>query len=134
MPQRHHCQPRSTYARRLNWNIEEEPDFRRFLKLSEISEPTKIFVLADEHPDFINDGNFFVHPVDRSHWHDVPASHHGGGGGVSFADGSAIVRHWRFGPMLTKVSNTPRYVTAVEPKANDKAGLRWLMERTSIRK
>ncbi|MBI2949043.1 MAG: type II secretion system protein [Verrucomicrobia bacterium] len=118
----------------VNWNIEDEPDYRRFLKRSEISEPSRIFVFADEHPDFINDGNFFVHPVDRAHWHDVPASHHSGGGAVSFSDGSATIRHWRFGSVLTKLWYTHRYVNSVEPKANDRAGLRWLMERTAIRK
>jgi prepilin-type N-terminal cleavage/methylation domain-containing protein len=64
----------------VDGNMEEHPRFRRLLKHTDISEPVRIFVFLDEHPDEINDGNFFMHPDLEgrlTHWHDLPAYHHG---------------------------------------------------------
>lgn len=116
----------------VNGNVEQEPEFRRLLKESEITEPSKIFVLADEHPDYVNDGNFFVHPVERNHWHDVPGSYHDGAGLVSFADGHAEPHPWRIGPALKRVNYAPNLVITTEP--GDRAAFQWLMDRTGIRK
>ena len=34
------------------------PDYTQFFKITQIPQPTEIFVFLDEHPDSINDGYF----------------------------------------------------------------------------
>jgi prepilin-type N-terminal cleavage/methylation domain-containing protein/prepilin-type processing-associated H-X9-DG protein len=71
------------------------PTFRQFLKASNISTPTELFVTCDEHADSINDGFLQEDPhADITQWNpptwnDLPASYHGGAGGFAFADGHA---------------------------------------------
>ncbi len=65
-------------------------------KLSEFTRPgpANTFVMLDECPDSINDGLFQMN-LRSSSWSDIVASLHGGGGGLSFADGHAEVHKWR---------------------------------------
>ncbi len=35
-----------------------DPDYRQFFKITQIPQPTEIFVFLDEHPDSIDDGYF----------------------------------------------------------------------------
>jgi len=51
------------------------------------------FVTLDEHPDSINDG-WYANDLDANYWLDVPASHHNGAGGFSFADGHSEIHKW----------------------------------------
>jgi prepilin-type N-terminal cleavage/methylation domain-containing protein len=71
------------------------PTYRQWLKLGEVPSPANFYVILDEHPDSINDGYFI--PVQRvsSAWRDLPASSHGGAGGLSFADGHSEIHRWR---------------------------------------
>ncbi len=117
---------------RVNDNVLEENDWRRMLKMSAISEPSRIFVMLDEHPDYINDGNFFMHPVDQGHWHDLPSSLHSGSGSLSYADGHGGTHRWKFAREDTKVVYAPKLNLAFLPR--DKADYSWLIERTGIRK
>ncbi len=60
--------------------------------------PAKTFVLADEHPDSINDVAIAVQMSDgfgiTNTIVDYPASYHGGGCGYSFADGHVEIHKW----------------------------------------
>ena len=38
------------------------PDYVQFLKLGQIPQPARIFVLTEEHPDSVNDGYFLNQP------------------------------------------------------------------------
>lgn len=67
--------------------------FQQFFKLSEILNPTGIFVFLDEHPDSINDG-FYINTPDGDKWTDLPASYHNGAAGFSFADGHSEIHRW----------------------------------------
>jgi len=64
-----------------------------FSKLTQIRQPTEIFVLNDENPASINDGIFYV-PVPDANWGDIPATYHNNANGMSFADGHAIIKVW----------------------------------------
>jgi prepilin-type N-terminal cleavage/methylation domain-containing protein len=52
-----------------------------------------IWVFLDENPTSINDGSFICEPG-INQWIDCPASYHNNAGGISFADGHAIIRRW----------------------------------------
>jgi prepilin-type N-terminal cleavage/methylation domain-containing protein/prepilin-type processing-associated H-X9-DG protein len=69
------------------------PGYEQYLKDSDISDPSTLFVFLDEHPDSINDGYFLI--TDNATWSDLPASYHNGGGSFSFADGHTVIHHWR---------------------------------------
>jgi prepilin-type N-terminal cleavage/methylation domain-containing protein/prepilin-type processing-associated H-X9-DG protein len=77
------------------------PAFRQYMTESSILHPSKVFVLLDEHPDSINDGFFQAVPYTditqwpNDEWADLPASYHGGGCGISFADGHSEVHMWK---------------------------------------
>ena len=73
--------------------------------------PSLTWVVTDEHPDSINDGEFFfaaggLPSVQK--WQDLPASYHyGGGANLSYADGHSEIAKWRGGdktifPILRK--------------------------------
>jgi len=113
------------------------PDFRQFLKLSTIVNPSGLLVTIDEHPDSINDG-YITNDGDLNRfvkWNDVPASYHCGACGVGFADGHAEIHKWkstvctilpvRFGPItLTPFSADP----------NGQQDALWITQRLSVRR
>jgi prepilin-type N-terminal cleavage/methylation domain-containing protein/prepilin-type processing-associated H-X9-DG protein len=70
------------------------------LKLSQIQGPANYFVFLDEKPASVNDGFFEVTllgpPVPGSvALHDNPSQLHNNGCGFGFADGHAIIHHWK---------------------------------------
>ncbi len=73
------------------------PNFRQFLKASDVPNPVNFFVTLDEHPDSINDGYFLndANLASFQYWGDLPASYHNGACGFSFADGHSEIHKWR---------------------------------------
>ena len=73
--------------------------WRVYGKLSNIVIPSKTWVLADEHPDSINDAALAVQMAKpdaaSAQIIDFPASYHAGACGFSFADGHAEIHKWR---------------------------------------
>jgi prepilin-type N-terminal cleavage/methylation domain-containing protein/prepilin-type processing-associated H-X9-DG protein len=67
-----------------------------YLKLSKILKPppSKALVFVDENPDTINDGYWAQEPISPKQWIDSPAHYHNNAGGISFADGHAMIRKW----------------------------------------
>jgi prepilin-type N-terminal cleavage/methylation domain-containing protein len=55
--------------------------------------PSQTWVFIDENPTSINDGSFICLPG-MNLWFDYPASYHNNAGGLSFADGHALIRRW----------------------------------------
>jgi len=99
------------------------PDYVQFFKITQIPQPTEIFVFLDEHPDSIDDGYFLDKAVesayvpayggsasDNAQWTDLPATYHNRATAFSFADGHGALHRWTEG-------NTYR------PPAPDAAGL-----------
>lgn len=59
--------------------------------------PANVWVMLDEHPDSINDGNFHFNAgylPSSYQWRDMPASYHNGGCCFSFADGHSDIHRW----------------------------------------
>ncbi len=72
--------------------------WRTYQKLGDIMNPTKTWVLVDEHPDSINDAACAVQmakpDAKTAQIIDFPASYHNGACGFSFADGHAEIHRW----------------------------------------
>jgi prepilin-type N-terminal cleavage/methylation domain-containing protein/prepilin-type processing-associated H-X9-DG protein len=120
----------------VNGNIEDyyaRGTYRMLLKLSNITDPARIFVLIDEHPDFINDANFFVHPNDWGHWHDLPSPLHDGASPVSFADGHAEVHRWHIKRKVTYGQDGQNGMSPVSYTSAERKDFLWLSERTGIK-
>ena len=111
------------------WNV-NNPDYQQFFTLSSISNPDRIFVFVEEHPDSINDG-YFLNVPDDSQWVDLPASYHDGGCAFSFADGHAEIHKW----MSSETLRPPAPDAALLPFSFSEAGradFKWIAERTSV--
>ncbi len=75
------------------------PTAPNFVKTGSIVRPSpaEAFVFVDEHKESIDDGYFAVQATiaNAGFWQNVPASRHGNGGIVSFADGHSELWQWR---------------------------------------
>jgi prepilin-type N-terminal cleavage/methylation domain-containing protein/prepilin-type processing-associated H-X9-DG protein len=100
-------------------------------KLTAIIDPTPTmkWVFIDEHPDSINDGYFLARAdVGRAaRWTDLPASYHGGAGGLAFADGHAEVHKWRDGATYKPIE---RVDLSYDIQAPGSVDVDWLQRRT----
>jgi prepilin-type N-terminal cleavage/methylation domain-containing protein/prepilin-type processing-associated H-X9-DG protein len=112
-------------AKGQNWGF---PQFRQYLKQTEVPHPSKNWLMLDEHPDSINDGYFINNPTATA-WQDLPASYHNGACGFSFADGHSEIKKW--------LSTSSKYNAVIyaypATKTFDAAGRKdfdWYLERT----
>ena len=106
-------------------------DYRQWLKLASVGQPSKFFVTIDEHADGINDAYFLNNPAGATQWGDAPASYHNGAAGISFADGHSEIHKWRSRaskfPVTTVSYNVPPF------DALGREDYRWLAERTAVK-
>jgi prepilin-type N-terminal cleavage/methylation domain-containing protein/prepilin-type processing-associated H-X9-DG protein len=106
------------------------PDYRQFVRLGQIFQPARIFVLTEEHPDSITDGYFLNKPESYS-WIHLPASYHNGAANLAFADGHLETHKWRF--PSTKPPNRADVVELPLPVPPKEHGdFDWLMYRTTV--
>jgi len=112
-------------ARGLNWGF---PQYKQWLKQSQIPRPAKTWVVMDEHPDSINDA-YYINNPNASAWQDLPASYHCGACGFSFADGHSEIKKW--------LSGTSKYTAVLyyypptmQFDANGRKDFAWYLERT----
>jgi prepilin-type N-terminal cleavage/methylation domain-containing protein/prepilin-type processing-associated H-X9-DG protein len=106
------------------------PDYKQFLKLGQIPQPSQIFVLIEEHPDSIDDGYFLNRP-DSMQWLDLPASYHNGAANLAFADGHLETHKWRFASTKPAARPDAAHLPRAVPPT-ERADFVWLMERTTI--
>jgi prepilin-type N-terminal cleavage/methylation domain-containing protein/prepilin-type processing-associated H-X9-DG protein len=106
------------------------PDYVQFFKITQIPQPTEIFVFLDEHPDSINDG-YFLERDYYPEWHDLPATYHNGATAFSFADGHSSLHRWTqsatYRPPLPDTANLP-----IPVPANGKNDLEWVLDHMSV--
>lgn len=106
------------------------PQLVQFFKVSDIPNPSQIYVFLDEHPDTINDG-FFMNRWDEYRWGNLPASYHNGAANLSYADGHVEPHRW-------VLADTRRpgvkggAAGTFEPAGPE--DYNWLKEHTSVRK
>ena len=105
-------------------------NFVNNVRTADIRYPSQAFVFLDERSSSINDGYFEVlMTTDFSSIKvdDMPANYHGNGGGFSFADGHAVVQHWR-----TALFDTPANVSLGGTTAPNNADYIWLIRNTTV--
>jgi len=94
--------------------------------------PANLFVFTEESAYSIDDGYFVCSPSPAyvNTWVNDPASYHGNGGGLSFADGHAEIKVWKDANLLAH-NRTQTYNGA--QFAADKSGdLTWLQQRSTV--
>src|SRR6185369_2052119 len=62
------------------------PGYRQFERLGDVTEPSRIMAFVEEHPDSINDG-YFLNRFHTGEWNDLPASYHLRGANFAYVDG-----------------------------------------------
>lgn len=94
---------------------------------------SKVFVFADEHPDWLGDGqaNFVqAGAFDRlSSWSELAASHHSRGCIFSFADGHVKYRKWQDDETVLPVERIFRWGYVVRQKRD----LAWMRDHSSLK-
>jgi len=70
----------------------------RFIRSSQLvaPAPSSVFVFLDEHENLIEDGHFALHRKPMRSWQNMPADRHGQGCVLSYADGHAARKGWRW--------------------------------------
>jgi prepilin-type N-terminal cleavage/methylation domain-containing protein/prepilin-type processing-associated H-X9-DG protein len=91
--------------------------------------PCDSWVFTDEHPDSIDDGALYTsytYTTGSGLFPELPGTQHGGGCGLAFADGSAVIRKWR-----SALANTPvTYVRLVDVNVVNNPDMQWFAEHT----
>jgi prepilin-type N-terminal cleavage/methylation domain-containing protein/prepilin-type processing-associated H-X9-DG protein len=105
--------------------------YRLFRKQNDILNPapSMAWVFIDEHGDSINDGFFRVDMSSTTQWRDVPASYHGDGGALSFADGHSETKRWT-DASIKSLGVTRKDFTGPIPVTSNN-DLIWLQARTT---
>jgi prepilin-type N-terminal cleavage/methylation domain-containing protein len=97
--------------------------------------PSGIFIFLDEHPDTINDGEYYA--VQRDYggeygWCDLPANYHNGACGFSFADAHSEIKRWTGrlrSPQWVGVSYSDRRGVLICADEQDRADIDWVKFR-----
>ena len=108
------------------------PLYRQHFKSTDVLEPSRIFVLLDEHPDTLNDG-FFMNRLEEARWGNLPGSHHTGSASFSFTDGHLEGHRWQVtgpgGTVRPPVQGGAAGGFAAEPTTD----FDWLKEHSSTK-
>ncbi len=123
--------------REMGWS---GPEWRIYRKYSDMTDPgpARTFVFLDEREDSINDGMFVVDMTGfpdnprALHIVDIPASYHGGSGGLSFADGHSELKPWR--DPRTKPKLVKGVIIPYDNPSPDNRDIVWLQERATRRR
>jgi prepilin-type processing-associated H-X9-DG protein len=103
-------------------------NYVQFFRLSDIRNPSRIFVFLDEHADTLGDG-FFVNRLDDYKWSSLPASYHNGAANFAFADGRLETHRWLIASTIRPVDQVKINPFAAAPGVD----FDWLKVRTSYK-
>lgn len=117
---------------------QQTPD-RNYIVVGKLSQlikpgPAMSWVVLDEHPDSINDAQFFTAAgflPGAAQWADLPASYHyGGGANFSFADGHSEISKWRSEKTKQQVKLVYKWWGANTPLFDSKSpDYTWITDR-----
>ena len=108
-----------------------DPNYRQFLKQTQVPQPAMTWVTLDEHPDSINDGGFAVSMAPTLTWVDVPAIYHNGACGFSFADGHSEIHKWKYLDRIPPIKY--RDISGFGGNKAKNPDVQWIATRTSAR-
>jgi prepilin-type N-terminal cleavage/methylation domain-containing protein/prepilin-type processing-associated H-X9-DG protein len=125
------------------------PGYTQFFKITQIPQPTEIFVFLDEHPDSIDDGYFLDKDVEITagggyhgghhdsgsfEWLNLPASYHNNSAAFSFADGHSSLHHWLKSTTIypPKPDAVTLPVNVTSPPVGDRVDYDWIMQHMSV--
>lgn len=95
-----------------------------FGRISQLTNPVKVFVFVDENEHSIDDAHFLTWAAPDNRWVNMPADRHGQSGTFSFADGHTEKWRWRW---RKNFNDKTTYWKSVENE-DDLADLRRLQE------
>jgi prepilin-type N-terminal cleavage/methylation domain-containing protein/prepilin-type processing-associated H-X9-DG protein len=104
-------------------------NFTVYRRASDITLPTDRFVFLDERASTIDDGYFEMQMTtayNNIQLNNLPANYHGNAGGVSFADGHAIIRKW-----TTPLFLEPPSISLGTISAPGNSDYIWLLQNTT---
>ncbi len=104
-------------------------NFALYHRLANVTQPDARFVFLDERATTIDDGYFEVlmtTTYGSIQVNNLPANYHGLAGGLSFADGHAIIRKW-----TTPLVQTPPTKSLGTVSAPNNADYIWIMQNTT---
>jgi prepilin-type N-terminal cleavage/methylation domain-containing protein len=111
------------------------PAWKVYRTSSAIVNPTKTWVLVDEHPDSINDPAFAVQmakpDAKTAQIIDVPASYHNGACGFSFSDGHSEIHKWRGSKIKVPVKGIDMPLP-LGPAGDSLVDVLWMSENTTV--
>lgn len=91
--------------------------------------PSDCWIIADEHPDSLDDGLLYCQNYAATPFVELPGSQHGGACGISFADGRAEMHKWADSVMTSHQRVTYSVVQKVACSLTDRDML-WLAQHT----
>jgi len=95
--------------------------------------PSDCWVFTDEHPDSIDDTLLYTSSYPVTSFTELPGNQHGGGCGMTFADGHAEIHHWK-GPVMnahrTVIYQTVIGTTQQVPCQTTDPDMNWLAIHT----
>jgi hypothetical protein len=113
-----------------------ETDYRQFMKISQVGNPSGIFVTLDENPNSINDGYFLNTLGNSEAFGDSPASYHNGAGTLSFADEHVETHQWLgkwiYAPTISVIPNTSYNGGLEFVDGLGRQDFQWLWARTGV--
>jgi prepilin-type N-terminal cleavage/methylation domain-containing protein/prepilin-type processing-associated H-X9-DG protein len=116
--------------------------WRVFLKLSQVTQPSKMMTFLDEREDSINNGWFGVNTSGMAHgttpanpgsyaFFDFPAFYHNRAAGIAFADGHSEIHRWHDGRTMRPIGTTSIVVLPGTPSANNQ-DVFWINDHASV--
>ena len=94
--------------------------------------PSDIWVITDEHPDSVDDGQLYCSPYPTTSFTELPGNQHGGRCGITFADGHGEIHKWMGVVMTTHLNVSYTKVQDVPCSISDQDML-WLSQHTPLR-
>ncbi|MFZ0828736.1 MAG: prepilin-type N-terminal cleavage/methylation domain-containing protein [Verrucomicrobiia bacterium] len=120
------------------------PGYVQFFKITQIPQPTEIFVFLDEHPDTIDDGYFIDKSTEYAgsgpyggsgphyaEWHDLPATYHNNATAFSFADGHSTLHRWMVPSTIYPIQPDVPYIP-IGVSANQRMDFDWILDHMSV--
>jgi prepilin-type N-terminal cleavage/methylation domain-containing protein/prepilin-type processing-associated H-X9-DG protein len=113
--------------------------WRTYGKDSDVAQPSNTWVLADEHPDSINDAAFAnaMTGAERPTGNtgqiiDMPSSTHNGAAGFAFADGHSEIHRWIGSRIKPPIRYRPSAVSLNVPAGDSQVDVHWLFNNTTV--